>query len=142
MFQLTDVLKFKIASVVALVLLAAFLGLFAYFKVQTAALEGTIDSQRKELGSLVVQVSTLTAANKAMEASVKEQNARVEMLLADFKVTSAAAEKAITKAQTEVAIWRTKYRAALTAPPVSADACADLSAKVNAYLTIRAEGGL
>lgn len=142
MFPLTDVLKFKITAVVALVMAAALLGVFAYFKVQTTALKHTVSEQRERIGSLEVEVSTLTAANKAMAASVKEQNARVEKLLADFKVASSTADKAIAKAQAEAVAWKDKYRKVLTSPPVSSDVCTDLSAKVNAYLSLRAEGGL
>ena len=142
MFPLTDVVKFKITAILALVMLAAFLGMVAYFKVQTTALEHTVSEQREKIGGLEVEVSALTAANKQMAAAVKDQNARVEKLVSDFKLASDAADRAIVKAQTDAAGWKAKYQKVLSAPPVSSDECTDLSAKVNAYLSIRAEGGL
>lgn len=142
MFALTDVLKFKITAVISLVLLAVILGMFAYFKVQTTALENTISDQRTKIGALEVEVSTLTAANKAMEASVKEQNAKVDALLKDFRVASEFADKAIAKARADAGVWQEKYRKALTAPTATSDECADLSSKVNAYLSLRIDGGL
>lgn len=143
MFAMTDMLKFKITAIIVGVLLVALFGVVTYYKTQVWALESTVSSQRTQIGELETSVASFDAANKMLESSIQEQNLKIDTLLRKSSEASSSAAKSIAAAQIETNKWKEKYKNVLFAPPPPAsDECADLSLAVDAYLKLRAEGGL
>lgn len=137
MFNVIGILLGKFKVQIILILLAIMAAMVVFHLARVGLLEKALEDSQNRNGTLVIENSALSTANKKAQADIVTQNTAVEKLREDARKQSELAEAAMEKVRKESAAWKGKYEGLFKAGPVGKDDCTNVMSLLDSYQDIR-----